>query len=241
MRTLACLASLCFVAVSVSACTADTGSDDDAETSSDALTALTAAGCKTPTIQTSAKKDSNGQAIYGSAHTTLSGCIVGARGETGEAVLTRLTTLLGDTSKLSSVENDDGDRVFSRFSAGSKKGALATSLTQDLDVTLAMTGSPQTKLRAVQKRAAGKPYTLSIANTTEVNAKFAFFTIKVVDPGNLSLSIEVKPQQNGITVTGVSDIVLLQQQDKAAQSSTLVTNVFKWLTSELADTAPAPK
>jgi hypothetical protein len=242
MRTLArlvpfALALSCVPAVS--GCAADSD-DDDASSSVDALTSLTAAQCKTPTVHTAPKADPSGNAVQGSAHTTLSGCVLGASGESGEAVLGRLAALLANTSALGTVQNDQGARVFQRFVPGPKHGTLATSLTQDIDVTLAMTGSPKTSLHTVQKRAAGKPLSLSIANATPVVASLAIFSVTVVKPGNLSLALEIKAQENGITVTGASDVVLEQQQDKAAQAAVLVNDVFRWLTTELKKTQPPP-
>jgi len=68
----------------------------------------------------------------------------------------------------------------------------------------------------VQKRPAGKPYalTLTITNAPPVVASLAIFLVTVVQPGNLSLDLEIKAQANGITVTGASDIILEQQQDR---------------------------
>ena len=71
-------------------------------------------------------------------------------------------------------------------------------------------------------------------------ASVAFFTVTVVNPNELSLNITVKAENNGITVTGASDIVLQQQQDQAASASVLVSDLFRWLTTELAKTAPPP-
>ena len=68
----------------------------------------------------------------------------------------------------------------------------------------------------MQKRPAGKPYafTLTITNAPPVVASLAIFLVTVVQPGNLSLDLEIKAQANGITVTGASDIILEQQQDR---------------------------
>ena len=239
MRTLACLATFSLALAFTAGCAA-TDEDDSASSSSEALTSLTATQCKTPTVKTTPQAAPSGGAIPGSAHTTLSGCVLGATGETGESVVQRLSTLLSNTSALASVENDQGAKVFQKFAAGSRQGTLATSLTQDIDVTLAMTGSPKTRLHTVQKRAAGKPYSLSITNVTPVVASLAIFSVTVVDPGNLSLNLEIKAQENGITVTGASDIILEQQQDKASQASVLVNDVFRWLTTELKKTQPRP-
>ena len=239
MRTLACLATLS-LALSFTAACASVDGDDEASSSVEALTSLTAAQCKTPTVHTSPKTDPSGGAVAGSAHTTLAGCILGASGESGESVVARLSSLLANTAALGTVENDQGQPVFQRFTPGAKHGTLATSLTQDIDVTLAMTGSPKTSLHTVQRRPAGKPYALSIANTTPVIASLAIFSVTVVKPGNLSLTLEIKPQENGITVTGASDIVLEQQQDRASQASVLVGDVFRWLTTELKKTQPPP-
>jgi hypothetical protein len=237
MRKLAGLLALSSVVVLTAAC-ASSEDDDEAATSADALTSLTAQQCKTPKVHTAPKTAPGGGRIAGSAHTTLAGCIVGAQGETGEAVLTRLTTLLGNTSGLGKVKDAEGAPVFKQWKPGARRGSLGASHTQDFDVTLAMDHSPFTKLHTVQHKAAGAPYTLQIENATALQASVAFFTVTVVKPGQLSLTLEAKPQLNGITVTGTSDIVLEQQQDQAASASVLVSDLFRWVTSELARTAP---
>jgi hypothetical protein len=240
MRKLACLASFSLAAVAaVAACASVT--DDEGSTSADALTTLTVAQCKTPTVHTSPKTDSSGAAIAGSAHTTLAGCIIGAQGESGDAVLTRLSTLLADTVRIGSVKDAQGAPVFSQFNPGGRHGTLATSVTQDFGVTLAMDHAPYTKLHTVQTKPAGAPYSLSIVNATALSADVAFFTVTVVNPGELSLSLQVKAAANGVSMTGASDIILQQQQDQAASASVLVSDLFRWLTSELAKTAPAPQ
>ncbi|MDB4938435.1 MAG: hypothetical protein JWP87_5407 [Labilithrix sp.] len=240
MRKLSCLAAVSTTLVFIAACAA-TSEDDSDTTAADALTSLTVAQCKTPTVHTAPKAAPGGGTIAGSAHTTLAGCIVGAQGETGDAVLTRLTTLLGNTSRLGTVKNAQGAPVFQHFTPGARQGSLGGSLTQDFDVTLAMDHSPFTKLHTVQHKAAGSPYTLKIVNATALSASVAFFTVTVVEPGNLTLTLEAKPQLNGITVTGASDIVLEQEQDQAASASVLVSDLFRWVTTELAKTAPPPQ
>jgi hypothetical protein len=238
MRKLACLAALSLAVAAAGACASVT--DDDGTTSADALTTLTVAQCKTPTVHTSAKTDSSGAAIAGSAHTTLSGCIVGAQGETGDAVLTRLTTLLADTGRIGTVKDSQGAPVFSQFNPGTKHGTLATAVTQDFGVTLAMDHSPYTKLHTSQSRPAGQPYSLSIVNSTALSADVAFFTVTVVNPGEFTLTLQAKAAANGITLTGASDIILQQQQDQAASASVLVSDLFRWMAGELAKSAPAP-
>ncbi len=99
MRQLACIASLSIALVALGAAACGTATDDEGSSSADALTTLTTAQCKTPAVHTSPKTDASGAAIAGSAHTTLAGCIVGAQGETGDAVLTRLTALMADTGR----------------------------------------------------------------------------------------------------------------------------------------------
>jgi hypothetical protein len=240
MRKLACLAAFSFALSVVAACSA-VSDDDEGTTSADALTSLTVAQCKTPAVSTSPKKDSAGNVIAGSAHTTLSGCVVGSQGETGDAVRKRLTALLGDTARLGTVKNSQGAPVFSQFAPLPKQGTLATSLAQDINVTLAMSHSPYTKLRTVQRQNAAGTYSLSISNTTAVSASVVFFTVTVVNPGELSLTLEVKAQLNGITITGASDIILQQEQDQAASASVLVSDLFRWLTTELKQSAPPPQ
>ena len=238
MRKLACLAAFSLAIAAAAACASIT--DDEGTTSADALTTPTVAQCKTPTVHTAPKTDSSGAAIAGSAHTTLSGCIVGAQGETGDAVLTRLTTLLADTSRIGTVKDSQGAPVFAQFNPGTKHGTLATAVTQDFGVTLAMDHSPYTKLHTSQSRPAGQPYSLSIVNSTALSADVAFFTVTVVNPGELTLTLQAKAAANGITLTGASDIILQQQQDQAASASVLVSDLFRWVASELAKTAPAP-
>ncbi len=68
----------------------------------------------------------------------------------------------------------------------------------------------------------------------------AFFTVTVVNAGELSLTFQVKTASNGVTVTGASDIILQQSQEQAASASALVSDLFRWLTIELAQTAPPP-
>ena len=240
MRKLAALVAVSSAIALVAACAVQ--SEDDTGTGADsALTSLTVAQCKTPKVHTAAMAGQGGGAIPGSAHTTLEGCIVGPQGETGDAVLTRLATLLGNTTKLGTVKNAQGGPVFQQFTPGGRSGSLATSLVQDIDVTLAMDHSPFTKLHTVQKRAAGAPYTLKISNATALSASVAFFTVTVVEPGQLTLTLEAKAAANGITITGASDIILQQQQDQAASASVLVSDLFRWVTTELAKTAPAPQ
>ena len=238
MRKLACLAAFSLAVAAAGACASVT--DDEGTTSADALTTLTVAQCKTPTVHTAAKTDSSGAAIAGSAHTTLSGCIVGAQGETGDAVLTRLTTLLADTARIGTVKDAQGAPVFSQFNPGTKHGTLATSVTQDFGVTLAMDHAPYTKLHTEQSRPVGQPYSLSIVNSTALSADVAFFTVTVVNPGEFTLTLQGKAAANGITLTGASDIILQQQQDQAASASVLVSDLFRWVAGELAKTQPAP-
>lgn len=236
MRKPACLAAVSIALIALGACASV--EDDGGTTSTDALTSLTAAQCKTPTVRTTPKTDASGEPIAGSAHTTLAGCIVGSQGETGDAVLTRLAALLGDTARLGTVKNAQGAKVFQSFAPAARHGTLATSLTQDIDVTLAIDHTPSTKLHTVQKKPPAGSYSLSISNATALDASVAFFTVTVVKPGDLTLSLDVKAQLNGITVTGASDIVLQQQQDQAASASVLVSDLFRWLTTELAKSAP---
>jgi hypothetical protein len=241
MRKLACLASFSLVVAAVGSIAACASVQDDVGASSaDALTTLTVAQCKTPAVHTAPKTDSSGATIAGSAHTTLAGCIVGAQGETGDGVLTRLTTLLADTGKLGTVKDAQGAKVFSQFTPGTRHGSLTSSVTQDFDVVLALDHAPFTRLHTAQSRPAGAPYSLSIVNSTPLAANVAFFTVTVVNPGEFSLTLQGKAAANGITITGASDIVLQQQQDQAASASVLVTDVFRWLTTELAKTAPPP-
>ena len=240
MRKLVCLASFSIALVALGAAACATATDDEGSSSADALTTLTTAQCKIPAVHTSPKTDAFGAAIAGSAHTTLAGCIVGAQGETGDAVLTRLTALMADTGRLGTVKDAAGAKVFQQFTPGTRHGSLSASVLQDFDVVLALDHNPYTRLHTSQSRPAGAPYSLSIVNATPLAASVAFFTVTVVNPGELTLTLQGKAAANGVTVTGASDIILQQQQDQAASASVLVTDVFRWLTTELAKSAPPP-
>lgn len=234
MRTLASVALLSiasFATLLGTGCAAPT-EDDGGASSVDALSTISAAECKTPKVKTTAQ-ESGGAPIDGSAHTTLDGCIVGGAGESGADVVDRVTTILVDTQKLAAVKNAAGAPVFTKFKAGRATGTLATGISQDIEVTLAMDHAPTTKLHIEQKKLANGSYSVVIKNTTPLQASIAFFNVTVVKPGELELALRVKPESNGVAVTGTADIILQQEKDQASKASLLVSDLFGWLSGEL--------
>ena len=55
---------------------------------------------------------------------------------------------------------------------------------------LALDHNPYTRLHTSQSRPAGAPYSLSIVNATPLAASVAFFTVTVVNPGELTLTLQ---------------------------------------------------
>lgn len=60
------------------------------------------------------------------------------------------------------------------------------------------------------------------------------FSIDVVQPGNFTITATLKPEANGATVAGTSDIQLDYAPERPEELSKLVRDVFTWLTKELA-------
>lgn len=218
--------------LSLAACSFDGDREDVASTDAQ----LTASQCRTPSTTTVPMKDASGQPIDGTARTTLNGCVLGNAGETGAAVITRAAALLNNSAKLGTVTNADGDRLFSDFTPGATSGSLTSSggLVQDVDATLNVDYSPKTRLRITRKSKADGSYSLSIVNITPVNVTVGVFSVDVVKTGNLTFSATLKPESNGITVAGASDIRLEEAQERAAELSKMVRDVFTWLTKQLA-------
>lgn len=208
----------------------DSGSSDEAVS----LQTLTAAACKTPVLKTKPAAGPDGAALPGSAITTINGCIVGKTGETGKDVTARLVTVLGDTAHIGKVIGADGKPVFAKFTPAQPSGTLATGIVQDVDVTLSMFASPSSRLRITRKLGADGLYALHITNVTPFKASIAFIPITAIDPGNLTLDVQMKQEANGLSVTGGGSVQLDMMQDQAAGASGLVHDLFTWLTTELA-------
>lgn len=220
----------------LAACTFD-GDREDAATSESQLTTLTASQCETPSTTTVPIKDSAGNPIEGSARTTLKGCVVGRTGETGKDLVGRAGAILGSTAKLANVKNAQGERLFRSLTpVGATSGSLASGLVQEADATLNVTDyEPKTRLRITRKAAADGSYTLSIVNITAVNVSAGLFSVDVVQPGNFTFKATLKPEANGATVAGASDIQLDIAPQYADELSQMVRDVFSWLTKELAN------
>jgi hypothetical protein len=234
MSKLACVALLSFASFVASLGTgcATATDDDGGESSVDALSTVTAQECKKPTVTTAPQVES-GAPVEGSAHTTLSGCVAGAAGETGADVIERVVGMLADTQKLTGVKDTTGAPVFTKFKAGKASGSLASGHSQDIDVTLAMDHAPTTRLHIEQKKLANGSYAVEITNATALSATVAFFNVTVVKPGDLELTLRVKPEANGVVVSGTADIILQQEQAQASKASLLVSDLFGWLSGEL--------
>jgi hypothetical protein len=220
----------------LAACTYDGGRDETASTESQ-LTTLTAQQCQTPSATTAPLTDSAGNPLEGSARTNLKGCVVGKTGETGKDVIGRAAAILGSTAKLATVTNAQGESLFTSLTpAGATTGSLASGLVQEADATLNVTGySPKTRLRITRKSNADGSYAISIVNITAVNVTAGVFSVDVVQPGNFTFSATLKPEANGATVAGTSDIQLDLAPEYADQLSQMVLDIFAWLTKELAN------
>ncbi len=220
--------------LALAACSADAqeesvGSDDAA------LTSFTAAQCKTPNVVTTPKTNASGQAIAGTAKTSLNGCIVGKANETGASVITRSVAILGDNAKLGAMTDSMDAPMFTKFTpVGPPSGQLATGQTQDVDVVLNGDFDPKGRLRFTRKLNADGSYQISIVNITPIKVSILFFPVTGIETGNLKMDSKLTPQANAITVVGTSEVALEQNQEQAAQSSKLVSDVFAWLTEELA-------
>jgi hypothetical protein len=231
MKSLAALVSLAPVALLVVGCSADVVDDDVA--SSEAPLTLTPSGCASPNVTTAPKRDAQGRPIAGTAHTTLKGCVVGRAGEDGDSVIDRVTTLLGNNEKLGAVTDQQGSRLFSRFSpVNSPSGSLSSGQTQNVDITLAADHSPKGQIKITRKADDGT-YQLSLVNNKPITATALFFTVDVIKVGNLTVDIQVKPESNGVSVRGVSDVQLEQAPEQAEQAGAIVRDMFKWLQKEL--------
>jgi hypothetical protein len=210
-------------------------SDDAASSSAAELIVLNPADCTTPTTSEAPLKDSSGNPIANSAKTTLSGCITGQSGETGDALATRIATLLSDTAKFGTVEDSPGHALFSGYTMGQPSGSLTGSggLVQDVDVTLNEQYSPTTRLRFTRKKASDGSVSVNITNVTALTAN-VLFGVTVVNPNDLSVSLTFKPAANGVTANGSGQVIMQQGGDHAGEVSSLVKAVFDFTTTHLA-------
>jgi hypothetical protein len=226
-----------FLMVSTIAAVATLGcaasSDDAGESSEAALTPLDPAQCASPTTSEGPLTDSSGHAIAGSGKTTLEGCVAGHTGETGAALVTRMSTLLSDATKFATIEDSPGHRLFSTFTPGASTGTLATGLVTDADVALNEQYSPTMRLRFTRKKTADGGISITMTNITALVANVVF-QVTVVKPNNLSVALTFHPQADGVTASGSSQITMEQGQDHAAEASGLVKTLFGWVSDQLA-------
>src|SRR5262249_3360956 len=159
--------------------------------------------------------DSSGNPINGSGKTTLQGCIVGRSGEIGADLLTRAGTVLSDTSRFAAVEDTPGHRLFSQFTPGAATGTLDTGLVQDVDIALNEQYNPSTRLRFTRKKTADG-LSLKITNVTALVAN-VLFTVTVVNPNDLSITLTFKAEASDISASGSSQVIMQQGQDHAAE------------------------
>lgn len=231
--------SLAFAVVSTCSaigCAAEPAEDGDLVAASAAdLTQFEPDSCASPRVTSAPKQDSGGNPIDGTARTTLDGCILAAPGETGAQLLARATALLSDTNRFGAL-TDDGEPVFSSFRPRTPSGSLPTGLVQDVDVRLNASFSPSTRLR-VTRQSGTASMSLSIANVTPVKAT-VIFPVTAVKPGNLTMKAVLKTERNGITVSGISEVALEVEKDRAQESTELVQQVFTWLSDQLTSRAP---
>jgi len=223
---------LLFFLVAVPAC-GDLDADDDADdpfaSTEAALTTFTAAQCNSPTVTTQLP-------ALGVARTSLNGCLLSrAPNESGAAMMTRASTLLGDTPRFGTLKRDDGERVFSRFTPLAPTGSLtsSTGLVQDIDVRLNMPFSPSARLRVTRKRNTDGSYGIVITNVTPFRATIAFIPVTVVKVNNFALDVRLRPEANGLGVRGTSQITLEHEKQEAANASALVRQLLDWLKGEL--------
>jgi hypothetical protein len=106
-------------------------------------------------------------------------------------------------------------------------------LVQDVDVTLSMFGSPSSRLRVTRRLSADGVYSVRITNVTAFQASIMLFPVTAIEAGRLTLDVQMKPEANGLTVTGHGTVLLSAMQDQAGTASEIVGDLFGWLTTEL--------
>jgi hypothetical protein len=227
------LVSLLPLTVFIAACSTDVA--DSIGNDSQELVTLTPRGCLTPNVTTAPKTDAQGQPIRGTAKTSLEGCIIGKPGEAGTGTAARATAILASNEKLATMTNAQDQLVFKSFTAaGAATGTLQTGQKQLVNVVLNVEQNPKGQMEIARQSHADGSFTMSSFNNKPITVKVLFVTVEVIKQNNLTLNVVVKPEANGITVTGASEITLEQQQDQASQASQMVKDVFAWLTEELA-------
>lgn len=222
------LASLVAVLPLLASCTATTDEEDVASSSESPLVSLTPQMCKTPNIESAPLADTKGRAINGTARTTLNGCIIGPKGATGASVISNAAQRLGDTSAFASMRGADDKLVFSRFTPRPANGT-----SQEIDVRLNVDHSPYARLRIIRQVLPDGRYWLNIMNVTAFSSDLAFFPITVIQPGKFRVDVVLRPETNGVGVSGTSEVTLEVAKENAAASAQLVRDVFNWLNGEL--------
>jgi hypothetical protein len=231
MKVFACLLPL---TVLIAACSTSVG-DDAIGSDSQELVTLTPEGCLAPNVTTAPKTNAQGQAIPGSAKTTLNGCIVGKSGEAGTGTAARATAILASNEKLATMTDSQDKPYFKTFTAaGPATGTLQSGQKQVVNVVLNAEQNPKGQMELTRKSNADGSFKMTSINNKPFTVKVLFVTVEVIKQNNLTLNVEIKPEANGITVTGTSEVILEQQQDQAGQASQMVKDVFAWLTEELA-------
>jgi hypothetical protein len=234
-RQLIGIASLCFASVvGIVGCAADGVGEDAIGQSGADLVTFGPEQCRTPSVSTSPKLDAANNPIPGSARTTVNGCILAKSGETGAALAGRTATLISNAQNFASLADENGQLVFNSFRPQAASGSLATGLVQDVDVTLNVDFSPSTRLRVTRRQNADGSLNVGITNITPLKATIAFFPVTAANANDLTLSVKLSPEGNGMSVVGTSEVVLQQQQDRAAESAQMVHQLFDWLTLRLA-------
>jgi hypothetical protein len=204
---------------------------DDVGASAAELVTLSAQQCSTPRVATAPMRDASGEAIDGTARTTVDGCVVGGPNETGASVLARAVAILNDPARLITLTDADGQRVFSSLTPYAPT-ALATGRVQDVDVELNAPFSPTTRLRVTRREQAGS-VSVDITNVTPLTAKIAFFPVTVTDEGGLSLKVRLDAEENGIDAAGRGEVTLNVQGERAPETAQLIERLFLWLSAEL--------
>jgi hypothetical protein len=76
-------------------------------------------------------------------------------------------------------------------------------------------------------------YSVRITNVTAFQASIMLFPVTAIEAGRLTLDVQMKPEANGLTVTGHGTVLLSAMQDQAGTASEIVGDLFGWLTTEL--------
>lgn len=223
--------------VSALACSVTAGcsvGEAPASETSAASTTTAAACAATPTTAEGPMKNASGQPIDGSSKTTLSGCIAGHSGEAAGDLVTRAENAVSDATFFDRIEDTPGHKLLSAFTpVGPATGTLTTGLVQDVDVTLNQQYSPTARLRFTRKVTAPGLITVTITNTTALEAH-PLFSVTVVNPGDLVITLSLTPQAaGGLATTGSAQVLMQQGQDHAHEVSGLVIPVFNELAKEL--------